>query len=47
MTSGQVAVVTEWIRGCDLAWVTTDSKEDAAQLEANLLTAWRPSINVA
>lgn len=47
MTPGEVAIVTGWIRGCDLAWVTTDSKEDAAQLESKLLTAWRPSINVA
>lgn len=47
MTSGEVAVVTGWIRGCDLAWVTTDSKEDAAHLESTLLTAWRPPINVA
>lgn len=47
MTSEQVAVVTSWIRGCDLAWVTAESKEEAAALESKLLTAWRPPINVA
>jgi hypothetical protein len=47
MTDGQVAVVTEWIRACELAWVTTSSKEEAALLEAKLLNAWRPPINVA
>ena len=41
------ATVTAWIRGCDLAWVTTVSKEAAALLEARLLSAWRPPINVA
>ena len=47
MSSSEVAEVTNWIRGCDLAWVTTDSKENAARLESRLLTAWRPPINVA
>ncbi|WP_420826040.1 GIY-YIG nuclease family protein [Microbacterium excoecariae] len=47
MTSSEVAVVTGWIRSCDVAWVTTDSKEDDARLESKLLAAWRPPINVA
>ena len=47
MTPEQVAVVTEWIQRCDLSWVTTTTKEEAALLEARLLSAWRPPINVA
>jgi len=47
MTDGQVAIVTQWIRGCDLAWITTASSADATSLEDQLLAAWRPPINVA
>ena len=47
MTTEQVAVVNAWIRSCDLAWVETDTNEDAAALEARLLADWRPPINVA
>jgi len=47
MTSEQVAVVNAWVRGCDVAWITTSSKEEAATLEATLLSVWRPPINVA
>ncbi|WP_404772477.1 GIY-YIG nuclease family protein [Agromyces mediolanus] len=47
MTDVQVAVVTAWIRSCDLAWLTTGSKEEAASLEARLLSEWHPPINVA
>lgn len=47
MTSEQVAIVTSWIRACDLAWVLAASQEDAALLESRLLAAWRPPINVA
>lgn len=47
MTSDQVAVVNDWIGACDLAWVETATKEEAAALESRLLGAWRPPINVA
>ncbi|WP_374113575.1 GIY-YIG nuclease family protein [Microbacterium sp. zg.B48] len=47
MTDEQVAIVTEWIRSCDLSWVTSASSEEAASLEAKLLAAWRPPLNVA
>lgn len=47
MTSEQVAVVNEWIRTCELAWIETGSKEDAAALESQLLAEWRPPINIA
>lgn len=47
MTAGQVAMVNSWLRECDLAWITTPTKEDAVSLESALLTAWRPPINVA
>lgn len=47
MTNEQVAVVNAWIRGCELAWMNSDTREDAAALEARLLAAHRPPINVA
>lgn len=47
MTGEQVAVVNAWIRGCELAWTTTETKEEASALEARLLRAWHPPINVA
>lgn len=47
MTAGQVAVVNSWLRECDLAWITTLTKEDSVSLESAFLTAWRPPINVA
>lgn len=47
MTAEQVAVVNAWMRGCDLAWESTATREGAAALEAELLAAWRPPINVA
>ena len=47
LTEEQVAIVNAWVRGCELTWVTTKSKEDASLLEKRLLTDWRPPINVA
>lgn len=47
MTAEQVAVVNAWIRACELAWESTVTREDAAALEAQLLSEWRPPINVA
>ena len=47
LTDEEVAIVNAWIGECDLAWTTTDSREEAALLEAKLLSAWRPPIIVA
>ncbi|MEV7874193.1 GIY-YIG nuclease family protein [Microbacterium sp. NPDC089188] len=47
MTGEQVAIVNGWLRGCELAWMTSDTREDAAALEARLLAAHRSPINVA
>jgi len=47
MTDGQVAIFTQRVRSCDLAWMTTASSGDAASLEARLLAVWRPPINLA
>lgn len=47
MTSEQVAVVNAWIGACEIAWVTSVTKEEAAGLEGRLLSSWRPPINVA
>lgn len=46
MTNEPITVVTAWIQSCDLAWVTTSTKEEAAVLEAKLLAEWHPPINV-
>lgn len=47
MTDAQVAVVNQWIRTCELTWIETITKGDAAALELRLLTAWRPLTNMA
>jgi hypothetical protein len=47
MTSEQIAVVNDWIRACELAWVETDTNELATALESRMLSSWRPPINVA
>jgi hypothetical protein len=47
MTEEQVGVVNQWIQTCELAWIETDTKEEAAALESRLLADWRPPINVA
>ena len=47
MTNEQVAIVTQWIRSCDFTWIISASGAEAATLEAKLLAAWRPGINVA
>ncbi|NYF16008.1 excinuclease UvrABC nuclease subunit [Microbacterium sp. AK009] len=46
-TAPQVAIVNAWLRSCELTWVVTATKEDAALLEGRLLAAYRPPINVA
>ncbi len=47
MTAAQVAVVNDWLRACELTWVVTPTKEDAASLERALLGEFRPPINAA
>lgn len=47
MTDDEIAVVTAWIRECDVAWVTTNTKRDAAQLKAALIADSRPPLNFA
>jgi hypothetical protein len=47
MTNDEIAVVTAWIRKCDVAWVTTKTKRDAAQLKAALIADSRPPLNFA
>lgn len=47
MSVDEVAVVNAWIAECDLAWLSTATKAEAASLEKSLLADWRPPINVA
>lgn len=47
MTSEQVAVVNSWLKSCDVAWLVTSTRGEAAALESQLLAVWQPPINVA
>jgi excinuclease UvrABC nuclease subunit len=47
MTDDEIAVVTAWIRECSVAWITTNTKKDAALLKAALVAEHRPSLNAS
>lgn len=47
MTDAEIAVVTAWIRECDVAWIITKTKRDAAQLMAAFIASYRPPLNFA
>lgn len=46
LTLDQVAIVNEWIAGCDISWVECSSREEAHDLEVRLRWAWLPTFNI-
>ena len=47
MTQEQVDVVTDWLRGCEIAWLVCDNTNAADLLERQLRESWMPPINLA
>lgn len=45
MTNEQVQIVNAWLAACEIAWITTDSRESAKILEDRLLGEHRPRFN--
>jgi hypothetical protein len=41
----QADAVTAWLRACEVAWVTTRTRDEAAAIEAGLLKEFRPLLN--
>lgn len=45
LTQNQADVVTDWLRGCGLAWIECTSGEEAHTLETSLRASWLPPLN--
>jgi hypothetical protein len=46
MTAEQIAVVNDWLTGCELGWIECPTVEEAVALEDKLLREWRPPLNL-
>lgn len=47
LSTEQAEIVNEWLRGCDVAWLTTASRAEADLLERQLRIEWLPRLNRA
>ena len=45
MTDDQVSVVNDWIRGCEVAWLTFETVDEAKRFERELLGDWKPPLS--
>jgi hypothetical protein len=45
MTPEEVSTIREWLRECEIAWVTTESEASALALEKRLRLTWMPPLN--
>lgn len=46
MTPEQVAVVNQWLAGCEVGWIVCDSAIAASHLEEELRGEWLPLLNL-
>jgi len=46
LTLDQVALVNDWISGCQLTWVECDSVDATIAYEHALILEWRPPLNI-
>lgn len=45
LTPEEVAVVSQWLRACDISWVVCEDAEAAHALESTLRMEWLPRLN--